>query len=146
MLQNMPEMLSLSMKNINVFWERITRPSYFLHKSLTCWGNGTEGKIWVSEAPQKRFEWENVIFFAAWFMMIPSYMFLNSFCGWLHGRNKSLPERKSLSNFFGNMHPLAPPTQNRVCPVFLPPNHTFILPPVRKLRVYHNLQLLTLNI
>jgi hypothetical protein len=27
-----------------------SRPSYFPHKSLTCWGNGKEGKIGVSEA------------------------------------------------------------------------------------------------
>jgi hypothetical protein len=29
------------------------RPSYFPHKSLTCWGNGKEGKIGASEAPKK---------------------------------------------------------------------------------------------
>jgi hypothetical protein len=43
-----------------------SRPSYFPHKSLTCWGNGKEGKIGASEAPQtERLEWENLIFFAA---------------------------------------------------------------------------------
>jgi hypothetical protein len=42
-----------------------SRPSYFPHKSLTCWGNGKEGKIGASEALQKRLEWENLIFFAA---------------------------------------------------------------------------------
>jgi hypothetical protein len=42
-----------------------SRPSYFPQKSLTCWGNGKEGKIGASEAPQKRLEWENLIFFAA---------------------------------------------------------------------------------
>jgi hypothetical protein len=31
----------------------------------TCWDNGKEGKIGESEAPQKRLEWENIIFFAA---------------------------------------------------------------------------------
>jgi hypothetical protein len=62
----MPEMLSLSIKNINVFWERTTRPSYFPHKSHMCWGNGTGGKIGTSEAIQKRLEWENLIFFAAY--------------------------------------------------------------------------------
>ena len=41
----MSEMLSLSIKNLNVFWERTTRPSYFPHKSHTCWGNGTGVKI-----------------------------------------------------------------------------------------------------
>jgi hypothetical protein len=64
MLQ-MPEILSLSIKNLNVFWEGTTRPSYFPHKSHTCWGNGTGGKIGASEAIQKRLEWENLIFFAA---------------------------------------------------------------------------------
>jgi hypothetical protein len=42
-----------------------SRPSYFPHKSLTCWRNGKEGKIGASEAPQKRLEWENLIFIAA---------------------------------------------------------------------------------
>jgi hypothetical protein len=42
-----------------------TIPSYFLHKSLTWWGNETEGKIGVSEAPHNRLEWGNLIFFAA---------------------------------------------------------------------------------
>jgi hypothetical protein len=42
-----------------------TVPSYFPHKSLTCCGNGTEGKIGVSEAPHNRLEWGNLIFFAA---------------------------------------------------------------------------------
>jgi hypothetical protein len=37
-----------------------SRPSYFPHKSLTCWRNGKEGKIGASEAPQKRLEWENL--------------------------------------------------------------------------------------
>jgi hypothetical protein len=42
-----------------------SRPSYFPQKSLTFWGNGKEDKIGASEAPQKRLEWENLIFFAA---------------------------------------------------------------------------------
>jgi hypothetical protein len=51
MLQ-MPEMLSLSIRNLNVFWERTTRL--------------IGGKIGASEAIQKRLiEWENLIFFAA---------------------------------------------------------------------------------
>jgi hypothetical protein len=45
-------------------WED-AKPFYFLHKSLTCWGDATEGEIGASEAPQKRLEWENIIFFAA---------------------------------------------------------------------------------
>jgi hypothetical protein len=45
-------------------WED-SRPSYFPQKSLTFWGNGKEDKIGSSEAPQKRLEWENLIFFAA---------------------------------------------------------------------------------
>jgi hypothetical protein len=57
----MPEMLSLSNKNLNVFWKRITRPS----NHICAGGNGTGGKICVSEAIQKRLEWENLIFFAA---------------------------------------------------------------------------------
>jgi hypothetical protein len=58
-------MLSLSFKNLNAFWEKTTRPPYFPHKSHTCWGNGTEGKIGAREAIQKRLERENLIFFAA---------------------------------------------------------------------------------
>jgi hypothetical protein len=42
-----------------------SRPSYFPHKTHTCWGNGTGGKIGASKAIQKRLEWENLIFFAA---------------------------------------------------------------------------------
>ena len=41
-----------------------SRPSYFPHKTLMFWGNGKEGEIGASEAPQKRLEWENLIFFA----------------------------------------------------------------------------------
>jgi hypothetical protein len=39
--------------------------SYFPHKSLTSWRNGKESKIGASEAPQKRLEWENLIFIGA---------------------------------------------------------------------------------
>jgi hypothetical protein len=53
MFQKMPEMLLLSIKNINVFWERTPRPSYFPHKSLTFWGNGTEGKNWDERSSPK---------------------------------------------------------------------------------------------
>jgi hypothetical protein len=60
--------------------------------------NGKERKIGASEALQKRLEWENLIFFAAWnanlrllyvywISMIPSYMFWNCFCEWL-GKTK----------------------------------------------------------
>jgi hypothetical protein len=55
----------MSIKNINVFWERTPKPSYFPHKSLMCWGNEKEGKIGASEGSQKRLEWENLIFFPA---------------------------------------------------------------------------------
>jgi hypothetical protein len=44
-----------------------------------------------------------------------------------------------LNSKFGGTPPICSfPTQNRVC--LAPPNHTFILPPIYKLRVYHNLQ------
>jgi hypothetical protein len=66
MLQKIPEMLSLiEHQKYKRFLGEDSRPSYFPHKSLTCWGNGKEGKIGASEAPQKRLEWENLIFFAA---------------------------------------------------------------------------------
>jgi hypothetical protein len=57
----------LSIKNINAFRGEDSRPSYFPYKSLTCSGNGKEGKIAIgaSESPQKRLEWENLIFLAA---------------------------------------------------------------------------------
>jgi hypothetical protein len=66
MLQKIPEMLSLTehQKYKRFLWED-SRPSYFSHKSLTCSGNGKEGKIAASDAPQKRLEWENLIYFAA---------------------------------------------------------------------------------
>jgi hypothetical protein len=63
MLQKLPEMLSLRIKNIKVFWERTLSPSYiFLINHLRAGGNGTEGKIGAGEAPQKRLEWENLIY------------------------------------------------------------------------------------
>jgi hypothetical protein len=66
MLQKIPEMLSLiEQQKYKRFLGEDSRPSYFPHKSLTCWGNGKEGKIGASKAPQKRLEWENLIFFAA---------------------------------------------------------------------------------
>jgi hypothetical protein len=66
MLQKIPEMLSLiEQQKYKRFLVEDSRPSYFPHKSLTCWGNGKEGKIGASKAPQKRLEWENLIFFAA---------------------------------------------------------------------------------
>jgi hypothetical protein len=36
----------------------------------TCWGNGSGGKIGASEAIEKRLEWENLIFFAAYKVII----------------------------------------------------------------------------
>ena len=66
MLQKIPEMLSLTEhKKSTRSQGEDSRPSYFPHKSLTCWGNGKEGKIGASDAPQKRLKWENLIFFAA---------------------------------------------------------------------------------
>jgi hypothetical protein len=37
------------------------RLSYFPHKSLTWWCNGTEVKIEARLAPQNRLEWENFL-------------------------------------------------------------------------------------
>jgi hypothetical protein len=66
MLQKIPEMLSLiEHQKYKRFLGEDSRPSYVPHKSLTCWGNGKEAKIGASEAPQKRLEWENLIFIAA---------------------------------------------------------------------------------
>jgi hypothetical protein len=67
MLQKIPEMLSLieHQKYKRFLGGGLQTLLYFPHKSLTCWGNGKEGKIGASEAPQKRLEWENIIFFAA---------------------------------------------------------------------------------
>jgi hypothetical protein len=58
----------LSIKNINDFWGRTLDPPIFPTKHLRAEvmeKNGKEGKIAASEAPQKRLEWENLIFFAA---------------------------------------------------------------------------------
>jgi hypothetical protein len=66
MLQKIPEMLSLTEhQKYKRFLGEDSRPSYFPHKTLTCWGNRKEGKIGASEAPQKRLERKNLIFFAA---------------------------------------------------------------------------------
>jgi hypothetical protein len=68
MLQKIPEMLSLiEHQKSKRFLGEDYRFSYFPHKSLTvrAGGNGKEDKIGTSEAPQKRLEWENLIFFAA---------------------------------------------------------------------------------
>ena len=66
MLQKIPEILSLiEHQKYKRFLGEDTRLSYFPHKTLTCWGNGKEGKNGASEAPQKRLEWNNLIFFAA---------------------------------------------------------------------------------
>jgi hypothetical protein len=46
MLQKIPEKLSLiEHKKYKRFLGENSRPSYFPHKSLTCWGNGKEGII-----------------------------------------------------------------------------------------------------
>jgi hypothetical protein len=66
MLQKIPELLSLiEHQKYKLFLGEDYRPSYFPHKSLRCWGDGKEGKIGASEAPEKRLEWENLIFIAA---------------------------------------------------------------------------------
>ena len=66
MLQKIPEILLLiEHQKYKRFLGEDSRRPYFPHKSLTCWGNGKEGKIGASEATQKRLEWENLIFFAA---------------------------------------------------------------------------------
>jgi hypothetical protein len=58
MLQKIPEMLSLiEHKKYKRFVVEDSRPSYFPHKSLTCWDNGKEAKIGASEASQKGLEW-----------------------------------------------------------------------------------------
>ena len=66
MLQKIPEMLSLTEhQKYKRFLGEDSRSSYFSHKSLTCRSDGKEGKIAASDAPQKRLEWENLIYFAA---------------------------------------------------------------------------------
>jgi hypothetical protein len=66
MLQKIPEMLSLiEHQKYKRFLGEDSRPSYFPRRSLTCWGNGKEGKIGERETPRKRLGWENLIFFAA---------------------------------------------------------------------------------
>ena len=66
MPKKIPKMLSLiEHQKYKRFLGEDSKPSYFPHKSLTCWGNGKEGKIGAIEAPQKRLEWENLIFFPA---------------------------------------------------------------------------------
>jgi hypothetical protein len=61
MLQKIPELLSLiEHQKYKRFLGKDYRPSYFPHKSLKCWGDGKEGKIGASEAPQK-----SLIFIAA---------------------------------------------------------------------------------
>jgi hypothetical protein len=65
MLQKIPETSLIEHQKYKRFLGEDSRPSYFPYKSLTCSGNGKEGKIGASKAPQKRLEWENLIFFAA---------------------------------------------------------------------------------
>ena len=66
MLQKIPEMLSLiEHQKYKPFLGEDSRPSYFPYKSLTCWGNGIEGKIGaskLSEAPQNSLGWENLFY------------------------------------------------------------------------------------
>jgi hypothetical protein len=56
----------LSIKNINVFWGRTPDPPIFLTNDLRA--GVIEKKVKLGRAkppPQKRLEWENLIFFAA---------------------------------------------------------------------------------
>jgi hypothetical protein len=54
MLQKIPEMLSLiEHQKYKRFLGEDSRPSYFPHKSLTCWGNGKEGKIGRAKLPKR---------------------------------------------------------------------------------------------
>jgi hypothetical protein len=54
MLQKIPEMLSLiEQQKYKRFLGENSRPSYFPHKSLTCWGNGKEGKIGRAKLPKR---------------------------------------------------------------------------------------------
>ena len=104
MLQKIPELLSLiEHQKYNFFLGEDYRPSYFLHKSLTCWRDGKEDKIGASEATQKRLEWENLIFIAASnanlrvlyieYPRFPVTCFETVFVsGWV---NKSLPELRT---------------------------------------------------
>jgi hypothetical protein len=58
--------------------------------TYTCWGNGAGGKIGASEAIQKRLEWENLIFFAGYYILSihDSQLHVsNSFCGWFGETN-----------------------------------------------------------
>jgi hypothetical protein len=51
-LVDAPEMLSLiEHQKYKRFLGEDSRPTYFPHKSRTCWGNGKEGKIGASETP-----------------------------------------------------------------------------------------------
>jgi hypothetical protein len=98
MLQKIRELLSsvIEHQKYKRFLGEDSRPSYFPHKSLTCWRNGKEGKIGASEAPQKRL----TVFVSGWV-------------------NKSLSELRAsrLKLFWGT--PPSSRTQNRVCLAFL---------------------------
>jgi hypothetical protein len=108
-------------RNAVIERQKSTRPSYFPHKSHTCWGNGTGYKIGVSEAIQKRLEWENLIysllprFIIYWVFMLPSYIFWNSFCGWLGETSLCQNLRASKFKIWGTPPTCSFPTQNRVC-------------------------------
>jgi hypothetical protein len=55
----------LSIKNINVFWERTPDPPILLTNHLRAGVMEKTVTIGTSEALRKRLEWENLIFFAA---------------------------------------------------------------------------------
>jgi hypothetical protein len=48
-------------------------PHIFLTNHIRAGGNGTGGKIGASEAIQKRLEWENLMFFAAYIRLYRVY-------------------------------------------------------------------------
>jgi hypothetical protein len=53
MLQKMPEMLSLSIKNINVFWERIPDPPIFLTNHLRAGVMEKKVKLGRAKLPKR---------------------------------------------------------------------------------------------
>ena len=124
-------MLSLSIKNLNVFWERTTSPSYFPHKSHMCWGNGTGGKIGMSEAIPKEIRVGEPNILCCLRLLYLEYSWFPVTCfetvfvgGWV----KQIFARtyEPLNSKFGGTPPTCSfPTGNRVC--LAPPNHTFIL-------------------
>jgi hypothetical protein len=53
MLQKIPEMLSIEHQKYKRFLGEDSRPSYFPYKTLMCWGNGKEGKLWRAKLPKR---------------------------------------------------------------------------------------------